>query len=408
MYLREISLGVLDIEEKDVIYSNENVHIPITVAKLFLPHRTGEPVIFLSKLLSKFHITKERENYAAARSITAYTSRVHGRSAAIPVRFKDKYGNVYNWINFKGIGRTLQGGFKKKIMLKSPFSKRDIREDDFGLLTLGHANRDCAVADKLLKLGMRTSPILYIIGLRQLPGKDGRMHPVEELIQKSRNLEDKPVVIVRGMRSFLRLWDVYDADPQERDLLVKKARECVNREGKAILRDSREYLSWLSSTVAEQLSILYSAGAYHKYINGHNITLAGEIIDLGSMASHQLMKEDREVSLAEIWQDVQRAYWELHEFAELLSLEDEKERSLGRFLRRYLECAAEKRLRRAEAAELKAGIVDFCNDLPLKDAKNSISDDAIEQKSLDLAKGLFLAINEGYHPAKKFLERNSK
>lgn len=408
MYLREISLGFLEVEEKDIIYRNEDVHIPVKAAKLFLPHRTGTSVIFLSKLLSKLHLARERGNYAAARNIIAYTSRAHGRSAAIPVRFKDKYGNVYNWLNFKGIGRTLQGGFKKRIKIKAPFSKRDISEDDFGLLTLGHANRDCEVANRLLKLGMRTSPILYIIELRQLPGKDGKMHPVEELIPKSRNLADKPVVIVRGMRSFLRLRDVYDADPQERDLLVKKARECVNREGKAILRDSREYLSWLSSTVAEQLSILYSAGAYHKYINGHNITLAGEIIDLGSMASHQLMKEDREVSLAEIWQDVQRAYWVLHEFAELLSLEEEKERLLGRFLRRYLECAAEKRLRRAEAADLKIRIADFCNDLPLKDAKNSISDDAIEQKSLDLAKGLFLAINEGYHPAKKFLEKNSK
>jgi len=408
MYLRKISLSVLDIKEKDVIYRNENVHIPVKAAKLFLPHRTGGAVMLLSRLLSGMHIAKERKNYAAPLSITAYTSPVHGRSASIPVRFHDNYGNKYNWLNFKGIGRTGSSGFKKRITIKMPFSKREIREDDFGLLTLGHANRDCTIANKLLELGMRTSPILYIIELRQLPGKDGKMHPVEELIPKSKNLEDTPVVIVRGMRNFLRLWDVYEADSRDRDLLIKKAIEYVNREGKATIRDRREYLSWLSSTVGEQLSILYSVGAYHKYINGHNITLAGEILDLGSVASHKLIEGDMKVSLTDIWKDVQNAYWELHDLVELLSLDDEKETALGRFLRRYLECAAEKSFSRAEAAELKDGIADFCNRLPLKYVKNSISDDGIHQKSLDLAWGLLVAINGGYHEAKRFLEGNAK
>lgn len=385
MFLKEIRFSVLDIKEEDIVYANPNAHLPIRAVKLFLPQKTNMLFRKVSALLSKTHIATERKNYAAKQNITAYTTIEHGRSASIPLRFKDKYGNIYNWINFKGIGVTYwgRGGFRKGAT-------------NNGILEWGNAHRDRLFSDHLLKIGVRTHVVLYLIKLRQIPGTDGELHPIEEIVPDSLKAREQiPVVAVRGMRNFLRIKDLEHMHGREKERTVNNAIEVVKREAPEVTNRSK-YLRWFASTLANQLSIMYSFKIYHGLLTSHNITLAAEIVDLDSMKSHNLIKEDDVASSLDLSTDVARAYPQLSSLAKSLSLDKEQgNEAVFLFLRKCLGFVADRTLGTKADAYFKGELQKACGKISTTSLDNGIM----------LVNILYGAMHEGYAEAKETVRR---
>lgn len=370
----QIYLPVFEIKEEDVLYRNPHVGLHLKALKPFLPHEENRLAKIISSILSTAKISPERQKFSSKKGMTAYTGMHHRRSAVIPAIFRDSYKNTYLWINFKGIGYMANGGFSPR--------KDGTVGDYMGLLSWRYAHRDQVLSDLLLPCGFRTSIVLYIVKLGRLPWKDGKLHPVEELVPESRKEENTPVVMVRGMRNLWRLADFCDSGSEERKDMLEYTLRALKREGLEIKR-SGEYLSWFASTLAKQLAILYEVRARHSYLTLHNITLAAEIVDLDSVSSHELIKSDKKTTPDELFADVKDACNAVQNLAHALLIYRELvEDALNLLLRTYYNAIMEKNFAKKDLDELKK-IIDGFN----------------WAKHCKLAREMLLAIDEGYECA---------
>lgn len=376
-----IDLPVFEIEEKDILYRNPNAGLSLRALKPFLPPETKKTAILFSWLISKIFISQKKEDFKVKKWIDAHTTIIHGRSASIPARFRDRYGNIYNYVNFKGIGQPYYGGF-------GPMHPGG---DLKGLVSWRYAHRDQVLSDMLLEYGFRTSIVLYIVKLRQLPGRDGKLHPVEALVRGSKKEENTPVVITRGMRCFFRIGDLCNSDSEEKKDLLAHVIHLLKDEGFEI-KNREEYLLWFTSTIAKQLSILYEVRARHGYLTEHNITLAAEIVDFDSMTSRKLVESDKQTSLEEMLEDVNRANDSIKELASALRVwYPQLFKDLRNLLlRSYFGEIIKKNFKNKNTEELKKFIDEF----------NWFENSKITNE-------MFLAIDEGYECA-EFMGKSIK
>lgn len=395
---------VLDIQKEDILYSNEKVNFPIKYTALFTPPQQNKLRKKTADVLSKFGV-KVGKKYDPKKRIELLSTLKHGRSAVLPVpiRFSDdsKSKNVYSWINFKGIGNWIQGGgFTKNTQKLGP------RCDEIGHLGYSLAKRDQVLSDKLISLGFRTSVVLFIIKLREIPGTDGRLHPTKEFLDKYKLPErSMPVVMARGMRSYLRISDFLEADNNLKKKLLDAAILGVrDRDKDKSVKDRKTFLIWFAETIAKQLAILYSVRACHNWIRDHNITIAAEIVDLDSLVSRVLVDSDGEVTPNKMFNDVMSGYPVLFKFAVSTGLEENEvhEMLLQHYLFKYLCYVTETKFKSdsEKREDIKMNLVRVY-DWVVNSERTSVTLKRVQR--YDVTELLFISIDNGYDAVKKAL-----
>ena len=195
----------------------------------------------------------------------------HGRSLSFNVKFSDKHGNVYNYIDVKGAGLPKKGPHRDNETIK-----KDITSGVWGLLEYWGAKADWDASNLMIKKGVKTSAPIAIIEIKELILKDGERKSIEELkkmgmIPQTIKYDDevceyKPVIYLRAFTEFMRFDGVTKKD------LADFAKEHG-------FKSTHDYMDWWMKEVAKNLAKLHDLGKVHHYMGGHNLTLDGRIVD---------------------------------------------------------------------------------------------------------------------------------
>jgi hypothetical protein len=195
--------------------------------------------------------------------------REHGRSASFNFRFSDKYGNVYNYINLKGLGipqLSYHSSFDETIANDTP--------SVWGMVDYEDAKADWEASNLFLRKGIRTSVPIAIGELKSTLLKSGEEASVKEL--KRSGVIPKgfiPVLYFRGFSEVMRLRDAKQED----------YKSFAREHGISI----EEYPSWWAGRQAENLARMHNLGKVHVYLHDGNLTLDGCIIDNESVIGKQ-------------------------------------------------------------------------------------------------------------------------
>ncbi|NYZ76161.1 hypothetical protein H0N98_02830 [Candidatus Micrarchaeota archaeon] len=242
-----------------------------------------EPLLFNSKLFKHLPIRKEDvENKLSVfvdRSGNAVTMELlgltaHGRSFFLNVKFSDRFGNVYNYIDIKGAGMH-EKEWHETIRVYG------YDEDIGGLLNYDDAKIDWDMSNLFLRNRIRTSaPIamgrveeIIFAGGKRPSMKDLRMQGwippyVEEEYQRIKYV---PVIYIRGFSEIMRLQDAEKEDYER----------FANAHGMTLV----EYRDWWIEEVAKNLARMHNLGKAHNALNVHNLTLDGCIVDHDAVKS---------------------------------------------------------------------------------------------------------------------------
>jgi hypothetical protein len=208
----------------------------------------------------------------------------HGRVLSFNIRFRDKYGNEYDYVSIKGGGITAQSteASYNNSVYNSPHDDEGVRGLEWSLDALA----DWVESNHLLEHGARTTVPIALIQLKSIVMADGTKKSVEEAVSEGILPVNKmydyefrkfvPVLYIRGFREIMR---VLDADAVDFEAFA--AERGLSR---------KEYARLWSKEVARNVAILHDLGKVHTYLNDHNITLDGGIVDLDSVEDASFKK----------------------------------------------------------------------------------------------------------------------
>ena len=200
----------------------------------------------------------------------------HGRSASFKLKFSDKYGKEYGYVNIKGLGMPSSFRISDK-------SKTILRGGNtvLGLFKQGYAESDWESSELLLKNGIRTHAPIALIELRSILLKNGEEVDVEVLRKKGHIPQDfTPALYLRAFSEITRLDDVMF------ETIEKFAR------GKGM--STLEYVDWFADVQAKNIARLHSLGKVHGFLHKGNITIDGCIVDNDSVVDRGSEKDVKE------------------------------------------------------------------------------------------------------------------
>lgn len=261
----------------------------------------------------------------------------HHRSADLgvttPIRERNRENAVYTQIDLKGIGFLYPESHesKKDDAPAGSFSgypeavithnkETSWGYDGLGLMDARLALRAASLAHDLSAAGMRTEAFAAVMKTKkvfiggdevdvdrlraeavarwkeELRATDDPFQK-EELRAKIKDVREayEPAIAVRLVRSVLRLRDLKDADPMMAKAMMLDACQSLNVEMEALGSSERfdvsteaglqHWAEFVSGWFARNVGIMHGRGQIHQFLHMGNLTLAGEVVDLDSVAS---------------------------------------------------------------------------------------------------------------------------
>lgn len=206
----------------------------------------------------------------------------HNRVAYLPIGLTDKYGNKYSAIGFKG------GGMPE--ISKKRDAYKNTTKNLGGGVVLGlerkpDALHDMEVSNLLIERGMHTMAYVAVIGLDEIRTKSGELKSIRAAIRGGtippkidycgEEQDFAPVVCLRAIRDPMRI----------SDLTTKDIENYASSHGMSV----KEYFKWWTREFATNLAILHDTGMTHSNIIYHNVTRAGELVDLNTVIKRDLI-----------------------------------------------------------------------------------------------------------------------
>lgn len=231
----------------------------------------------------------------------------------------------YYEVNTKGVGYLKRSAKGKNLDRMDTWVQEDSTgQQQSGYKVLGlsslreYENGDIIErAEYLLKEGLRTEAYWAIAQLKQLPYKR-KLETIRELKQKNVILDDpnyKPAMAVRVMRMNDRIEEVARSDGRRQEIF-EKAFGIFNKETKdrrlshpeltiGNKDHERKFFRVFFSRMGKNMATLLNLGMADYYMHSSNITMAAEIVDVGSITHWQ---EDKEETLVEKYGGVRKAH----------------------------------------------------------------------------------------------------
>ncbi|MEM3555105.1 MAG: hypothetical protein QXF56_00040 [Candidatus Micrarchaeia archaeon] len=235
---------------------------------------SGKLVMFNDELIKNFPIKKEDieknlsvfvdwkgKNVSEKDIITNMLGLLeHGRSLSFNLKFADVYGNVYNYVEVKGVGmpqKSIHAG-------EQPVEKHG--QTIWGLMNLENAKADWEASNLFIKNGIKTSAPIAIIEIKEVIMADGEKVGVEELKKRKIIPESfQPVLYVRGFSELMRV------DEAEKEDFEKFAAQ----RGMSI----RGYTLWWVERQANNLARIHNLNKSHGHLIPQNLTLDAGMVD---------------------------------------------------------------------------------------------------------------------------------
>lgn len=200
---------------------------------------------------------------------------MHSRSLFLPIKFSDREGEVYNYIDIKGLGMPRKANDAHMAL------RRKGPEEVWGLLDYEDARRDWNISSQLIKKGVRTSAPLAIISITEVITPEGKVVSVEKMKKwGSMGEEFRPVLYLRAFPEVMRIADARVED-------IEKFAKVHG------MKNAEEYMKWFVKEVAENLARMHNHGLVHKNIIGHNLTLDGRIVDNDTVETVKMHSNNR-------------------------------------------------------------------------------------------------------------------
>ncbi|GEM_PF-2670422 len=256
--------------DNEVLFVNPEVHTPLQL-------KEGQPTplgVFVESAVGNY------SGVTSGKHLMQYIEGHHRSSVIGRVLFADKEGRVYRDIDLKGVGNMIHGG--DGVMVLKPGGKHSLG-GLYGLVDRDTAFPDYDISEQFLQAGIRTYRILGIIGLKELVVDGRRMNLKEAVKEKVIDEDFHPVLEVRAFGTKARIAEMEKV--KYRAQVLEDAKSLVAKElGKENISD-QEYIEWFARTLAENVALIHKNGWFHKYLNNHNITLDGRVVDLDSVRS---------------------------------------------------------------------------------------------------------------------------
>lgn len=260
----------------------------------------------------------------------------HHRSADLGINTaiheKDKKRNhVYCQIDLKGSGfqfpesyeskksgvpRGLMAGTEEAFILTGSM-ETPWGYEPMGLMDERSVDFTIDISDTLSAAGMRTEAVAAVFRLHKLilngeevTTKEFKRRNIDRIVEMAKNDEDKehrkeliemakdirdnfqPVLLIRLMRSVLRIRDLAE-EPEKIQSMLNEACRSLNNEARGLEQlggyeaetqaGKERLLQKMAYEIGKNLGILQREGYVHMFLHMGNLTLAGEIVDLDSV-----------------------------------------------------------------------------------------------------------------------------
>jgi hypothetical protein len=226
-------------------------------------------VQFLTQNIDRFHPSLRSKQYVKRNHFRSY------ENPDFPDSLIDDEGNVFLDFDTKG------GGEKN---YKS-FGRRS-NGDREGLADIDACRRDTKYSNIFSKWGVRTHKTLAIARIHTLTEDPA----ASRALFKSFEREVEPAMQFRAFRNNIRLADCVGYGVSEEDVedMLEHSRKTLNVHENLNLQNHKEYLLWLAETLGKNYGIMHGHGFVHQYATTHNMTLAGETVDLDTVMSVEI------------------------------------------------------------------------------------------------------------------------
>jgi len=218
----------------------------------------------------------------------------HGRNLSFNIKFSDNRGNLYNYIDIKGVGlpknaRLLDASNSRLLfdvdILPETETIEKAHPGMWGLSDYESAIKDWEESNELIKKGnVETAVPIAIIKIREIFLKNGEKKSIEDLKNEGRiprritygdeKYEYTPVVYLRAFKEVMRVSNA------EKEDFEKFAKEHGMSNG--------EYVDWWIGRIAKNLAKMHNQGKVHKNLIFHNLTLDGCFVDFDTVKDYNI------------------------------------------------------------------------------------------------------------------------
>lgn len=194
----------------------------------------------------------------------------HERNLSLNVKFSDSFGEVYNYIDIKGVGLPKKSQYGSETIEKAESGM-------WGLVAYESAMEDWRWSKLLIKNGAKTSAPLAVIKIDSVILANCEEVSIEDLKKQGRMprtiqyegdkgiYEYTPVIYLRAFPEVMRLDDAKKED------LEKFAKEHgMSLDG---------YTDWWIGREAKNLATIHRLGKLHSGLHPGNLTIDGRIVD---------------------------------------------------------------------------------------------------------------------------------
>ncbi|MBI1957132.1 MAG: hypothetical protein HYS44_01605 [Candidatus Niyogibacteria bacterium] len=231
-------------------------------------------------------------NYKEGPDFFLGVQRGHFRSSIVgQFVIKDRKERAYSEVSLKGSG-LLAEEEKTSMPNKSLIAKQwhiktkagEPTAEVRGLLDFDAAHHDAIHAEKFTRLGIETHRVLAIIVFEELNIGSERVS-VEECKEKGLLFNFRPVVQVRVFRTNQRLHDIIQEENENSETRKNRILEIIRSlwsKESVYLKEQilvPNYLVWLTQAVASHVGRMHKHRYLHRWLNPHNITLDGCLVD---------------------------------------------------------------------------------------------------------------------------------
>lgn len=255
---------------------------------------------------------KEKALYSPGERKGSQTGELwvkHNRSLLLSrILFSDVSKHVYRDVDLKGTGlvvinfdfMTPQGS--AYVDSENLMTPRRIGGDLTGLLDIKSAEYSRDRGEDFNALGIGTSRTLAIIKLSEiiLNGQPVLVKTLKDNGKMPKSFH--PVIEVRAFTNKARICDITSLwDVQARESFLCDAKAMASQKLRLVGGMSdEEYFMWLAGTIGRNVGLMHKNGWAHGFLNAHNLTLDGSIVDLDSVTS-LAEPEDRRGDLNDVY-----------------------------------------------------------------------------------------------------------